>query len=87
MYAILDTCVLISALRSSTGASYQILRAVRDGDVKIALSVALALEYESVALRPGLIPGLIEGEIKTREMRHGWLVGSEGSVLREDQER
>ncbi len=64
MYAILDTCVLISALRSSTGASYEILRAIRDGDVRIALSVAVALEYESVALRPGLIPRLTEEDIK-----------------------
>jgi putative PIN family toxin of toxin-antitoxin system len=64
VYAVLDTCTLISALRSSTGASYEILRAIRDGDIKIALSVALALEYESVALRAGLIPSLTEEEIK-----------------------
>ncbi len=52
MYAVLDTCVLISALRSSTGASYEILRAIRDGDVRIALSVAVALEYAGISASP-----------------------------------
>lgn len=64
MYAILDTCVLVSALRSSTGASYEVLRAIRDGNINIALSVAVAIEYEAVALRPDLVPSLTEGEVK-----------------------
>lgn len=64
MYAVVDTCVLVSALRSSGGASHQILRAVRSGDLEIAISVALAIEYESVALRPGLVPALGASEIE-----------------------
>lgn len=64
MYAILDTCVLISALRSRTGASFQILRAIREGRIRIALSVAVAVEYESVARRPGLVPALTNDEIE-----------------------
>ena len=58
MYAVLDTSVLISALRSSVGASYAVLQAIRSRRIKIALSVALALEYEDVATRPGMVPAL-----------------------------
>lgn len=62
MYAVLDTSVLVAALRSNRGASFQILRAVRAGDIRIAVSVALVLEYESVILRPGLVPGFTADE-------------------------
>ena len=64
VYAILDTCVLVSALRSNLGASFEVLQAVRRGDVRIALSVALAIEYETVALRPGRVPALTTEEIQ-----------------------
>lgn len=64
MYAVVDTNVLISALRSNSGASHEILRRVRSGDLRIAISVALALEYESVALRPGLVPSFSQDEIR-----------------------
>ena len=64
MYAVVDTCVLVSALRSSSGASHEVLRAVRSWDLEIAISVALAIEYESVALRPGLVPALGASEIQ-----------------------
>jgi len=64
MNAVIDTCVLISALRSRTGASYEILQLIRYGEIKMALSVALALEYESVALRSGLVPNLEQEEIQ-----------------------
>lgn len=62
MYAVLDTSVLVAGLRSNRGASFQILRAVRAGDIRIAVSVALVLEYESVILRPGLVPGFTADE-------------------------
>lgn len=63
MYAVLDTCILVSALRSSRGASHQVLRAVLAGKIRLALSVALAMEYEEVVLRPGLIPALAPSQI------------------------
>lgn len=50
--------MLVSALRSKDGASHLILRAVLAGKIRLALSVALAIEYEDVALRPGLVPAL-----------------------------
>lgn len=64
MYAIIDTCVLVSALRSNQGASFEILRLVRSGKIKIALSVALAIEYESVALRSELLPALNSNDVQ-----------------------
>ena len=56
MNAVLDTSVHVSGLRSSQGASYQIIQAIRRGELKISVSVALVLEYESVLMRPGLLP-------------------------------
>jgi putative PIN family toxin of toxin-antitoxin system len=56
VYAVLDTSALVAGLRSKRGASFQILQAIRTGDIRIAVSVALVLEYESVLLRPGVIP-------------------------------
>ncbi len=64
VYAVLDTCVLVAALRSNLGASFEVLRKIRHGDVRITLSVALAVEYESVALRPGLVPALRAEDIR-----------------------
>lgn len=50
----LDTNVLIAALRSSSGASYQILLAADRGAFQMALSVPLLAEYDDVAARPGM---------------------------------
>jgi putative PIN family toxin of toxin-antitoxin system len=48
----LDTDVVVAAMRSPSGASAAILRAVRQKKVTILLSVPLALEYEAVCRRP-----------------------------------
>jgi putative PIN family toxin of toxin-antitoxin system len=48
---ILDTDVIIAALRSTSGASAEIVRRVLRREMRLELSVALALEYEAVALR------------------------------------
>lgn len=48
MVVVLDTNVLISALRSRRGASFRLLSLVGTGRVDIALSVPLVLEYEGV---------------------------------------
>ncbi len=52
--AVIDTNVLVAALRSSSGASYQLLLAADRGDFEIALSVPLLAEYDDVCARPGL---------------------------------
>ena len=63
MFAILDTSVLVSGLRSKRGASFQVIQAIRAGNLRISVSVALVLEYESVLLRPGLVPSFATDEI------------------------
>ncbi|ULJ72497.1 PIN domain-containing protein [Rhizobium gallicum] len=59
---------MLSALRSSRGASHQLLREMLAGDVPFAVSPAVALEYEDVLKRPGVLgdePWLSEDEIDT----------------------
>jgi putative PIN family toxin of toxin-antitoxin system len=48
---VLDTNVIVSALRSSEGASHSLLMALDDPRLKVYLSVTLVLEYESVLKR------------------------------------
>lgn len=52
MRLVLDTDVLVAAMRSPTGASAAIVRAAREKKAALLLSVALAVEYESVCRRP-----------------------------------
>ena len=65
MLWVLDTDVIVAAVRSQTGASAEIVRSVLRGEVEIALSVAMVLEYEAVATRPDHIAasGFGRGEI------------------------
>ena len=48
---VLDTNVIVAALRSSSGASFQILRAADRGEFEFALSVPLLAEYDDVTQR------------------------------------
>lgn len=65
---VLDTNVLISALRSRRGASFELLRLVGDVRWQLHLSTALLLEYEAVArreaeslwVRPALIEAVLD---------------------------
>jgi len=52
---VLDANVLVAALFSRRGASFWLLERVVDGGLPIAVSVALALEYEDVLLRPAML--------------------------------
>ena len=52
MNYVLDTNVLVAAVRSPGGASAEILRRVLLGQVGALCSVPLFLEYEAVLLRP-----------------------------------
>lgn len=52
MRLVLDTSVVIAGLRGPTGASAALLRRLATGEWTLLLSVALALEYEAVCLRP-----------------------------------
>ena len=48
---VLDTNVLVAAIRSRHGASFELLQRLGGGAFEIALSPGLTLEYESVLLR------------------------------------
>ena len=61
---ILDTDVIIAALRSAKGASAEIIRRVLRGEIRIELTVAMALEYEAVATRA---EHLAAGELTAKE--------------------
>ncbi|HZL01347.1 MAG TPA: putative toxin-antitoxin system toxin component, PIN family [Caulobacteraceae bacterium] len=52
---VLDTNVLVAGLFSRRGASFWLLERVIDGELPIAVSVALALEYEDVVMRPAML--------------------------------
>jgi putative PIN family toxin of toxin-antitoxin system len=52
MRLVLDTDVVVAALRSDRGASRQLLLAALDGRVQLLASVPLFLEYEAVLRRP-----------------------------------
>lgn len=51
MLVILDTNVLVAAIRSRRGASFQVVSRIGTDAFSLAVSVPLALEYESVLLR------------------------------------
>jgi putative PIN family toxin of toxin-antitoxin system len=51
MGVVLDTNVLVSALRSSRGASHQVLRRIDSDAIEVNVSVPLFLEYEAATAR------------------------------------
>lgn len=52
MRIVIDTDVVVAAMRSPSGASAGLLQAAVDGRVQLLANVALILEYEAVCLRP-----------------------------------
>ncbi len=65
MRLVLDTDVVVAAMRSPTGASAAILKAARVGKVQLLLSVPLAMEYEAICMHAEhqLASGLSDKEI------------------------
>jgi putative PIN family toxin of toxin-antitoxin system len=53
---VLDTNVLVSALRSRRGQSFALLSLVGSGAFQHVVSVPLVMEYEAVLLREGMVP-------------------------------
>jgi putative PIN family toxin of toxin-antitoxin system len=51
MRLVLDTYVIVAAMRSPTGASAALLEAALEGALTLLANVALILEYEAVCLR------------------------------------
>ena len=63
MRVILDTNVIVAALRSRHGASNEIIRRLALGEYNAAASTALILEYDDVLSRPEMEPGYNLSEI------------------------
>ncbi|HWG22448.1 MAG TPA: putative toxin-antitoxin system toxin component, PIN family [Terracidiphilus sp.] len=65
MRLVLDTDVVVAAMRSPRGGSAELLKRIRKGRASMLLSVALALEYESQCLlaEHRLASGLSEAEV------------------------
>ena len=81
---VLDTDVLVAALRSPAGASAEILRRVQASQVLMLASVALFTEYEAVLTRPEQLRATkhsaadmrrLLDELAERVLRvHGWFL-------------
>jgi putative PIN family toxin of toxin-antitoxin system len=56
MRVVLDTNVLVAALRSRRGGSFALLSTVGRGRFEHVVSVPLVMEYESVLMRPAMVP-------------------------------
>lgn len=62
---VLDTSVLVAALRSRRGASFRLIELLRTGTFEIAISVPLAVEYEAALTRQAASLGLRRAEVIT----------------------
>ncbi len=60
---ILDTNVVYAGLYSADGTSYQVLRAIEQGHVRIVLSTTLLFEYEEILTRKQQELGLTDQQI------------------------
>jgi predicted nucleic acid-binding protein len=61
---VLDTNVLVAAIRSRRGASFQVLSRIGTGVFDLAVSVPLVLEYEDALNRHGTQAGLAPEDIQ-----------------------
>jgi putative PIN family toxin of toxin-antitoxin system len=64
MRVVLDTCVLVSALRSSAGASHRIVKSLPTPSFHPLISTPVFFEYEEVLRRPKLFPYLTAQDIE-----------------------
>lgn len=65
---VLDTDVLVAALRSPAGGSAELLRLARAGKLQLVASVALVLEYEAVTTRPAQLRAIGRDEHEVLEI-------------------
>ena len=63
MICVLDSNVLVSAMRSRLGASNELIRFLAGGKFRTAVSTALILEYDDVLHRPGMVACYTDEEI------------------------
>src|SRR5437764_6157316 len=60
---VIDTNVLVSALRSRRGASFRLMQKLGSPQFQPIISPPLCLEYEDVFGRPGMLPGYTPDDI------------------------
>jgi putative PIN family toxin of toxin-antitoxin system len=60
---VMDTNVLIAALRSKNGASFKMLSLIDSGKFTLCLSVPLVLEYEAAAKKQAKAAGLTAADV------------------------
>ena len=60
---VLDTSVLVAALRSQRGASYEVLSRVGGAEFELSVSVPLVLEYEAAAKAQARDLGLTHADL------------------------
>lgn len=60
----LDTSVLVAAVRSRRGASFELIARLGTGAFDVAVSVSLVLEYESVLFRHLTASSLNENDVR-----------------------
>ena len=70
MNFVIDTNVLVAAVRSPSGASAEILRLAIQKEIGVLCSVPLFLEYESVLLRP---EQLLAASVDSKDI-HNWCI-------------
>jgi len=63
MRVVIDTNVLVSALKSKRGASFQLVSSLPSSRFSPVLSVPLYVEYQDVLTRPEFVPGYTRDEI------------------------
>jgi predicted nucleic acid-binding protein len=61
---VLDTSVLVAAMRSRRGASFELVARLGKGTFEAAVSVPLVLEYESALLRHLAASALTEDDVR-----------------------
>src|SRR5947209_18771847 len=62
---VIDTNVLVAALRSRRGASFELISRLGTGTFEVAVSVPLVLEYESALLRHVAASPFAESDVRT----------------------
>jgi predicted nucleic acid-binding protein len=55
---------MLSALKSSAGASFEVIRRLRAGAFTPAVTAPLVFEYQDVLSRPGLLPHLTQANVE-----------------------
>ena len=62
---VLDTSVLVAALRSRLGASFELISRLGSGTFEVAVSVPLVLEYEDALLRHVVASPFTENDVRS----------------------